>query len=89
MTFYPVSRDNGMKEQHMVPGMTERERRIADAQRLSWLAEARIGPAPHRQLHAVAGVGVLWRRRAMPSFVGFAQCPRRMTRKLYAPVMAR
>lgn len=29
----------------MVPGMTERDRRIADMQRLEWLADARFGPA--------------------------------------------
>jgi hypothetical protein len=29
----------------MVPGMTERDRRIADAQRLEWLADAVVGPA--------------------------------------------
>ena len=28
----------------MVPGMAERERLAADAQRLQWLAEARLGP---------------------------------------------
>jgi hypothetical protein len=28
----------------MVPGMTERDRHIADAQLLDWLAEARLGP---------------------------------------------
>ena len=28
----------------MVPGMTERERLAADAQRLEWLADARLGP---------------------------------------------
>jgi hypothetical protein len=28
----------------MVPGMTERERRIADMQRLAWLADATLGP---------------------------------------------
>jgi hypothetical protein len=30
----------------MVPGMTERDRRIADVQRLEWLADAVVGPAP-------------------------------------------
>jgi hypothetical protein len=29
----------------MVPGMTERERRVADLQRLEWLADAVVGPA--------------------------------------------
>lgn len=29
----------------MVPGMAERERRIADAQRRGWLAEVVVGPA--------------------------------------------
>jgi hypothetical protein len=28
----------------MVPGMTERDRRIADMQRLAWLADATVGP---------------------------------------------
>lgn len=28
----------------MVPGIVERERRIADAQRRDWLAEALVGP---------------------------------------------
>ena len=28
----------------MVPGMTERERRAADLQRLAWLADAIVGP---------------------------------------------
>ena len=32
------------KEQTMVPGMTERERRAADAQRLEWLNDAVLGP---------------------------------------------
>lgn len=31
----------------MVPGMTERDRLIADSQRIEWLADARFGPA-HR-----------------------------------------
>jgi hypothetical protein len=29
----------------MVPGIAERERRIADAQRRDWLAEVLVGPA--------------------------------------------
>jgi hypothetical protein len=29
----------------MVPGMTERERRAAELQRLEWLADATLGPA--------------------------------------------
>jgi hypothetical protein len=28
----------------MVPGMTERERLVADVQRLEWLADATLGP---------------------------------------------
>jgi hypothetical protein len=32
----------------MVPGMTERERRAADVQRLEWLADAVLGPATPR-----------------------------------------
>ena len=29
----------------MVPGLSERERRAADVQRLEWLADAVLGPA--------------------------------------------
>jgi hypothetical protein len=38
----------------MVPGMTERERCAADAQRLAWLADATLGPT----LPRTAAVGL-------------------------------
>ena len=38
----------------MVPGMTERERRTADEQRLAWLADAALGPT--RQPTAAVGL---------------------------------
>jgi hypothetical protein len=55
----------------MLPGLTERERRAADLQRLAWLHESMVGPmraawAPERSLTAprtrtVLPIG-LWRR---------------------------
>lgn len=38
----------------MVPGMTERERQGIDIARLAWLADARLGPAPHRAAPSAA-----------------------------------
>jgi hypothetical protein len=32
------------EEEFVVPGMTERDRRAADLQRLEWLADAALGP---------------------------------------------
>lgn len=60
----------------MVPGMTERDRRIADMQRLEWLASARFGPAhvavtTHHQCGEVfaqtAAQGGSWWRRVLPT----------------------
>ena len=55
----------------MVPGLTERERRSADVQRLDWLAEAMVGPmrvkcepnrpTPVGKIQTVLPIG-LWRR---------------------------
>jgi hypothetical protein len=52
----------------MVPGITERERRAAELQRLTWLAEARLGsaivgdrPRPDVVSRGLSPLGV-WRR---------------------------
>jgi hypothetical protein len=61
----------------MVPGMTERDRHIADAQLLDWLADARLGPtqlhrSPDRNVHAGPKLpGVVpshWRREFHVAF---------------------
>jgi hypothetical protein len=54
----------------MVPGMTERERRAADLQRLEWLADAVLGPplpggrpiVPSGSRHSLP---LAWRRRGI------------------------
>lgn len=64
----------------MVPGMTERDRLVADTQRLEWLSGAGIGPArrtyepaPPRADFSGNGLPVLplgvWRRGRSPAMV--------------------
>jgi hypothetical protein len=51
----------------MVPGIVERERRIADAQQRDWLAESLVGSArPARPLPRGPGP---WRGRGLPTFL--------------------
>ena len=73
----------------MVPGITERERRIADAQRLAWLTEAREGPAPRQLPRSTPSLVALWRRRVTPSPHALVSCLRRVVRERFAPAMAR
>jgi hypothetical protein len=77
-----------MKEQDMVPGLAERERRIADAQRLTWLAEVRDDPAPRPLPRSKPSLCIL-RRGAVPPRHFFMACLRRVARDRYAPAMAR
>jgi hypothetical protein len=45
-----------METSIMVPGMSERETRAADLQRLAWLADAVVGP-PRRPIRDVGAPG--------------------------------
>jgi hypothetical protein len=78
--------DPSQKEQDMVPGMAERDREIANSQRLDWLADALLGTS-HRCAPSLRDAGEaipgLWQvalqqRRTVPRFRDLGACVRNL-----------